>query len=217
MAGASAPTRTLPPPYREPEHREPEPGRLGQNYRQAEDLAKAAVRPSENDFDGASYFGLSAAGWFGLMSLLLLILPRLVLFFAQGQDSARPTRHGLNIANDPVPSYDRGHFDALTSLEEFALRMLGFGALALAAICLFVVVPNHLPHSPPRVPAICVITIMTSITSVVCWNSKLGALATITGIGNGTVACWGWWVLFFSGDHHKFGKYLRKDSRLKRL
>lgn len=55
---ASVSTTTLPPPYRDDE-----PGRLGQNYRQAEDLAKARVRPTENEFDGASHFGLAAAGW----------------------------------------------------------------------------------------------------------------------------------------------------------
>lgn len=56
LAGQS--TTSLPPPYREAE-----PGSLGTNYRQAEDRAKAAVRPGENDFDGASHFGLFAAGW----------------------------------------------------------------------------------------------------------------------------------------------------------
>lgn len=147
----------------------------------------------------------------------LLLLPRLILFFAQGQDASRPNRHGVNFGTEAVPSYDRGHYDALTALEDFALRMLGFGSLALAAICLFVVVPSHNPHSPPRMPTTAVITILTSVTAVVCWNSKLGALSFITGLGNGGIACWGWWVMFFSDDPHKFGKYLRKDSRLKRL
>lgn len=141
-----------------------------------------------------------------------------MLFFAQGPDTARANRFGANYkTGEPIPSYDRGHYDALTNLEGFALRMLGFGSLALSAICLFVVVPSLLPHSPPRMPTVSVIAVLTSVTAVVCWNSQLGALSTITGIGNGIIAAWGWWVIFFSTDPHKFGKYLRKDSRLKRL
>lgn len=40
-----------------------EPASLGQGYRQAEDLAKAAVRPREGAMDAGSMFGMVAAGW----------------------------------------------------------------------------------------------------------------------------------------------------------
>jgi hypothetical protein len=51
----------------------------------------------------------------------------------------------------------------------------------------------------------------------VSWNAPLGALAIMLGLGNGIVGSWGWWSLFFGEDNHKFGKYLKENSRLKRL
>lgn len=162
---------------------------------------------------------------FAALSLPLLLFPRLVLFFAQGDGdtSTRATRLGQSTMGMAVPGVERGsisHFERpakLTSLEEFTLRSMGFGALALSAIIVFVVVPAYKPVAPGRKAVVTVLAVLGCITAVVAWNSPLGALAVVTGIGNGIVGAWGWWSLMFGDDDYRFGKYLKKDSRLKRL
>ncbi|KAL1405307.1 hypothetical protein Q8F55_008934 [Vanrija albida] len=222
-AAASGSTTSLPPPY--PDHPAPSPS-LTQGYRAAEDAAKARVRPGEGAMDAASVYGLFAAGWFALCALPLLTMPRLVLFLA-GPSAApsplNPSALQAPLSNNPassgpIPSYDRGHYDALTHLEAFSLRLLGLGLVALALVSLFVVVPSYAPGvAPGRQSTIVVWAILGSIAAVVSWNAPLGALATITSLGNAVLSGWGWWAVFFGNDDRKFKKYLKPNSRLKRL
>jgi hypothetical protein len=95
--------------------------------------------------------------------------------------------------------------------------MLGLGLLALAALVVFTVVPRYTPASPARKTAITVIALLECVSAVVAWNAPLGALAVFVGMGNGLIGAWGWWALFFGEETHKFKKYLKEDSRLKRL
>lgn len=155
------------------------------------------------------------------MSLPLLLLPRLILFLAQGPESGSATaalKAGpLGVLNTAILDRSRGQYDSLTSLEAFFVKMLGFGLDSVAAIIVFAVVPSYTPPSPARKPTITVIAILTAFAAVVSWNAPLGALAVILGLGNGVVSAWGWWALFFGEDPHKFKKYLKEDSRMKRL
>lgn len=163
---------------------------------------------------------------FAACALPLLTMPRLVLFLA-GPSSAptplNPSSLQAPLSNNPVssgpiPSYDRGHYDSLTHLENFALRLLGLGLVALALVSLFVVVPAYAPGvAPGRQSTIVVWAILGSVASVVAWNAPLGALATLTAFGNAILSGWGWWAVFFGNDDRKFKKYLKPNSRLKRL
>ncbi|GMK56876.1 hypothetical protein CspeluHIS016_0307160 [Cutaneotrichosporon spelunceum] len=105
----------------------------------------------------------------------------------------------------------------LTGLEQLTLRCMGLGLLGLAAITVFVVVPAYKPHAPGRKATTTVLAILGCITAVVAWNSKLGGLSVITGIGNGVIGAWGWYAIMFGEDDYRYGKYLKPDSRLKRL
>lgn len=157
------------------------------------------------------------------MALPVLVLPRFILFLAQGSESGSPS-HALKtghlgvLNSGPVPSYDRGHYDSLTSLESFLLHMMGMGMLALAALCVFVIVPTYTPVSKCRVPAIGVLSALFCFSAIFGWNAPLGALAVLLGLGNGVLGCWGAWSLFFGNEEgHNKHKILKPNSRLKRL
>ncbi|BEI82824.1 hypothetical protein CcaverHIS002_0306920 [Cutaneotrichosporon cavernicola] len=221
MSGAPIEMHSLGGGYPPPPRREA-PGSLGRGYREAEDRAKAQASPSEGAMDNTSYYGMAAASWYALLALPLLLLPRLVLFFAS-DDGPRATRLSQSSMGMTVPGVDRGSISRferpsrLTSLEELTLRSLGLGLLALASITVFVVVPAYKPHAPGRKAVTTVLAILGCVTAVVSWNSPLGAMAVITGVGNGVVGAWGWYAIMFGEDDYKFGKYLKNDSRLKRL
>lgn len=153
---------------------------------------------------------------YALLSLPLLLFPRLVLFFAADERelSSRPSRITRSMVSPIVPI---PRPDTLTSLEVFMLRSVGFGLIALAAILVFVVVPPYKPVAPGRKAVVTVLAVLGCVTAVVGWNTPLGALSVIMGIGNGIVGCWGWWSIMFGEDDYRFGKYLKNDSRLKRL
>jgi hypothetical protein len=39
---------------------------------------------------------------------------------------------------------------------------------------------------------------LTTLMSVIAYNTRtIGALGVLTGVGNGVVAVWGWWVIVF--------------------
>lgn len=117
-----------------------------------------------------------------------------------------------------VPAVEAvGRPASLTALESHTLRCMGFGLLAMAAVLIFVVVPAYKPFAPGRKAVVTVFAVLGCVTAVVGWNSPLGALAVITGIGNGIVGAWGWWSIMFGEDDYRFGKYLKPDSRWKKL
>lgn len=138
----------------------------------------------------------------------MLLLPRLILFLAQNSDQRKA---------EAIPSYDRTHFDALTPLESFLVRMVGFGLLGFAAMIIFNVVPAYTAPYPARTASITVVAVLSCVAAVVAWNAPLGAFASIVGLGNGLVGAWGWWTIFFGGEEHKMKRYLKDNSRLKKL
>lgn len=155
---------------------------------------------------------------FVVLALPVLLVPCLVLFMAQGSDA--PVKAGpLGVVpSGPIPSYGGNQHDTLTPLESFALKMLGFGLLALAAISIFVVVPNYSPQAMPyRMPAVCVFAVLGCITAFSGWNAPLGFMSVVLGLGNGALGAWGFWTVFFGEEKQKFGKYLKPNSRLKKF
>jgi len=89
------------------------------------------------------------------------------------------------------------HYDSLSPLESFLCLSLAIGLFAMALLTLFVVTPSYTPPSPSRWPALAVIVGLTTVTSLVAWNSPIGGLGVLTGLGNTAVAIWGWWVVVF--------------------
>lgn len=89
------------------------------------------------------------------------------------------------------------HYDSLNPLETYLCLSLSIGLFAMALMTLFVVTPSHTPVSPSRWPALAVIVGLTTLTSLVSWNSPIGGLGVITGLGNTAIAIWGWWVIVF--------------------
>lgn len=168
-------------------------------------------------------FRTLADGRYALLSIPLLVFPRLVLFFAADDGPPRATRLSQSSMGITVPGVDRGSINSferparLTNLEQLTLRAMGLGLLALAAITVFVVVPAYKPHAPGRKAVTTVLAILGCVTAVVAYNSPLGALAVLTGIGNGIVGAWGWYAIMFGEDDYRLGKYLKKDSRFKKL
>lgn len=153
-----------------------------------------------------------------MLAVPLLLMPRLVLFMAQGSES--PVKAGPLgvVGSGPIPSYGGNQHDKLTPLESFALKMLGLGLLALAAISIFVVVPNYSPQAMPyRIPTVCVFAVLGCVTAFAGWNAPLGVMSIVLGLGNGALGAWGFWTVFFGEEKQKFGKYLKPNSRLKKL
>ncbi|CAK9779852.1 hypothetical protein CC85DRAFT_303019 [Cutaneotrichosporon oleaginosum] len=193
---------------------------LSRGYREAEERARAQASPAEGAMDATSYYGLAAASWYTLLSLPLLLFPRLVLFFAAEDRATRLSHSSMGMV---VPGVDRGSISSferparLTNLEALALRCMGVGLLALAAITVFVVVPAYKPHAPGRKAVTTVLALLGCVTAAVAYNAPLGALAVVTGVGNGIVGAWGWYAIMFGEDEYRFGKYLKDDSRLKKL
>ena len=130
---------------------------------------------------------------FALQALPLLLFPRILLFFSQSP----PPPSQLNA--QAQASLDRDHYDALTPLESFLSLSLSFGLFAMALLSLFVITPSYTPptSNPSRWPALAVQVGLITIVSAVAWNSPIGGLATLLGLGNAFVALWGWWVAIF--------------------
>lgn len=152
-----------------------------------------------------------------MLALPLLLLPRLILFLAQGSESALKAGPLGVVPSGPIPTYG-GRPDTLTPLESFTLRMLGLGLIALAAISVFVIVPNYSPQAMPyRLPTVCVFAVLGCVTAFAGWNAPLGVMSVLLGLGNGVLGAWGWWTVFFGEEKQKLGKYLKKNSRFKKL
>lgn len=94
----------------------------------------------------------------------------------------------------------REHYDSLTPLESFLCRTIAFGLMSISLIILFGLIPHYSPPAtnPARTPLLSVLVGLTTIMAGVAYNTRsIGGLGMAVGVGNGTVAIWGWWVLVF--------------------
>jgi len=114
-------------------------------------------------------------------------------------------------------SSDRDHYDSLTPLESFLCTTLGLGALSLALIAVFAIVPSfEPPRAYPRMSLLCIMTGLLSIMSFVSYNS-IGGLGKFLGTAQLLLALWGWWVIIFSAGWQPKVHQSRVPKRLKKL
>ncbi|KAJ7774534.1 hypothetical protein DFH07DRAFT_799915 [Mycena maculata] len=147
----------------------------------------------------SSYWAWSTASLLILISLILSVSPRLLLFLSE-------------TANAPEKR------TVLTSLESFLAihSSIWLSAIAISLVLNIPslppvdVVPRH--QSAPRHPLLIPLAVAGSLSAFLAYNTKaVGSLANIVFVGSGTIGLWGAWAAVF-GDSSSVSKKTGADK-----
>ncbi|KIY72200.1 hypothetical protein CYLTODRAFT_418179 [Cylindrobasidium torrendii FP15055 ss-10] len=136
--------------------------------------------------DALSSWTWTAASMLFSTSLLLLIAPRVLLFFSES-----------NVAGEERL--------ALTALESFLISHCGVWMFALSVSLVTNLPQSPLPHQlrpqSSTHPLLLPFTVASAVSSLMAYNtSNLGSVTTVTWMGTSVVAIWGGWVLVFGSS-----------------
>jgi len=126
---------------------------------------------------------------FFLLSLCLIISPRLLLFVSETASSTERRT-------------------ALTPLESFLALQFGIFLLALSAALVLnipsaapISVAPHERHPTPNHPLLAPVGLASALTAFISYNStKVGPLSFIFFLGSSIIAVWSFWVIMFAGS-----------------
>jgi len=144
-----------------------------------------------NKYSDDKDYTISVWAWtsttlFFLLSLCLILSPRLLLFISETASTERRT--------------------ALTSLESFLALHFGIFLLALS-LALVLNIPSVAPisqapherHAAPNHPLLAPVGLASALTAFISYNStKVGPLASLFFFGSSVIAVWSFWVIMFA-------------------
>ncbi|KIM87154.1 hypothetical protein PILCRDRAFT_301803 [Piloderma croceum F 1598] len=147
----------------------------------------------EDSNSGGKDYTISAWAWtsttlFFLLSLCLILSPRLLLFVSETASSTERRT-------------------VLTPLESFLALQFGIFLLALSA-ALVLNIPSAAPimapherHAAPNHPLLAPVGLACALTGFISYNSTgVGPLAFIFFLGSSVIALWSFWVIMFAGS-----------------
>lgn len=192
--------------------------------RKANDVADALSSPT----NPSHWFAYASAAYLFVLSLPLLLFPRLLLILSTPRGAAGQASQGkLNAGSDPVSAIG----PELTPLERYssysnAITMLTLASMILVLSGAIPVTTSPTPDSsssgksPFRIPVVVITTVYFALSAFISWNQAgtkpsttglnagqinphelgIGSFGKVVGFGHALFAFWGLAVFMFGND-----------------